>query len=527
MRVPSLRYRRVRWMPVMLLAACASAPSRAPRGTKARDVPPDVDRDYAIWLGGARVGTAHETERWSPAGVILQRTEAMRFLRGSVPVAIATVIEITADPSLAPSRVSWTERAQTTRHAEAQRDATGWILVDDTGQLGAIRLPAAAIPAELAPLFVRRDGRFAGPVFLPARGFAAGDGRIEPIAPRRLIAQLAVNTVGTAPAPGAANAAPRAIAEATIDLGDDAMPIRVVDGEGVIATRITASDAAIAFRPVDLLAATSIPLTGSPSETSPAKLSASTEAGTARPLRASTLGAAGRAGRPSDESHGAAASPRIVRSSDESHGAVADPRAGRSPGEASSALLGSRGATAGSSSAHVRRIVLDGDLPVPSLPGQAPQVTPDGMELALSPQLAGGLPPGPPGTDRTREIITLVANVHRRIAPDLAAAPSSARSATAATAGDCTTFALAYAALASTRGIPTRIITGFRIDGDRLVRHRWAISWAGGAWIAIDAAFGAVPAGGDLIGLAVHTADDVGLLAGEAALTHVRAARWK
>ena len=41
------------------------------------------------------------------------------------------------------------------------------------------------------------------------------------------------------------------------------------------------------------------------------------------------------------------------------------------------------------------------------------------------------------------------------------------------------------------------------------------------SWIAVDAAFGAVPAGGDLIGLAVHDADDAGLVAGEAALTQV------
>ena len=66
-----------------------------------------------------------------------------------------------------------------------------------------------------------------------------------------------------------------------------------------------------------------------------------------------------------------------------------------------------------------------------------------------------------------------------------------------------------------------------RIDSDRLVCHRWAVSWTGRAWIAVDAAFGQAPAGGDLVGLAVHEADDVGLLAGEAALIHVRGAAWR
>jgi hypothetical protein len=437
MRPRSLRYRLVRSTFVVLLAACAASP---PRPADAPEVPADAERHYAIWLGGAQVGTAHETEQWSRAGVVVRRSEAMRFLRGDALVTLATTIEITADRRLAPSRVTWTETAQAPRRGDAVHDATGWTVTDD---VGVRRLPEAAIPAELAPLVVRRDGRFAGVVFLPARGFVAGTGRIDPVAPRRLIARLEL--------------AAGATAEATIDLGDDAMPSRVVDGEGVIAIRITAAEAAIPFAPVDLIAATSIPLTGTPSH----------------------------------------------------------------------------------------RLVLEGDLALPPVPGQAVRVAHDGrerrdrrdgpdepdrsdrIELELSAQLRGGLPPGAPGPDRTREVAALVAGVRGHIAPDLAADLTSARAAAAATAGDCTTFALAYAALAVGRAIPTLVVTGFRVDGDRLVRHRWAVSWTGRAWIAVDAAFGAVPAGGDLVGLAIHDADDVGLVAGEAALTHLRAAGWK
>jgi hypothetical protein len=450
MRAGSLRWRLVRWTSVVFLAACAAGSPRPPGPGAAADAPDvrrDAERDYAIWLGGAQVGTAHEVERWSPAGVVVVRSEAMQFLRGDVPVAIATTIEISADPLLAPSRVTWTERARGVRHGEAVRDAAGWTVRDGDGAGVAAprRLPADAIPAELAPYLVRRDGRFAGPVFLPARGFVAGTGRIEPVAPRRLVARLVF--AGDAVADPAAAATPAGAAEATIDLGDDAMPVRVVDGEGVIATRITAAQAAAPFAPVDLIAATSIPLAGAPVP----------------------------------------------------------------------------------SSAAGRRLFLDGDVAIPLLPGQSARAMADGagVELALSPRLPGGLPPGPRGPDRTRDILWLVARVHGRIAPDLAALPASARAAAAATTGDCTTFALAYAALAAERAIPTRVVTGFRIDGDRLVRHRWAISWTGAAWIAVDAAFGAVPAGGDLVGVAVHTADDIGLVAGEAALTHVRAAAWR
>ena len=442
----SLRCRLVRWFPVVLVAACAAGSARGPAPGDAPEVRRDAERDYAIWLGGAQVGTAHEVERWSPAGVVVARTEAMRFLRGDVPVAIATTIEIAADARLSPSHVTWTERAQATRRGEAVRDAAGWLVTDDAGVR---RLPAAAVPAELTPLLVRRDGRFAGTVFLPARGFVAGAGRIEPIAPRRLIARLVLDGATT-------RAAAAGAAEATIDLGDDAMPVRVVDGDGVIATRITAAEAALPFGAVDLIAATAIPLTGTPP----------------------------------------------------------------SPSAASSAS---------SSGRPPRRLVLEGDgrLALPPVPGQAAQLAGDGVELALSPRLPGRLPPGPRGPDRTRDIVWLVARVRGRIAPDLAAGPASARAAAAATTGDCTTFALAYAALAAERDIPTRVVTGLRVDGDRLVRHRWAVSWTGAAWIAVDAAFGAVPAGGDLVGLAVHAADDVGLVAGDAALTHVRAATWK
>jgi len=422
----------VRWTFVALVAACAAAPPRiddAPDGSGAQV---DAERHYAIWLGGARVGTAREAERWSRAGVILRRTEAMQFRRGEVPIAIATTIEITADRRLVPSRVTWTEEARAVHHGEAVRDATGWTV---TGVAGLRWLPRDAIPAELAPLVVRRDGRFAGLVFLPARGFAAGAGRIEPIASNRLVARLVLDA---GPIAGA-TASSDARAEATIDLGDDAMPARIIDGEGVIATRITAAEAELPFAPVDLIAATSIPLGGTPS----------------------------------------------------------------------------------------RHLVLEGDLTLPPIPGQAAHVVSGGVAVELSARFAGGLSPGPRGADRTREIAALVGRVRRRIVPTLAADPTTPQLAAAATAGDCTTFALAYAALAGDRAIPTHVVTGFRVDGDRLVRHRWAVSWTGQAWIAVDPAFGTVRAGGDLVGLAIGAADDVGLIGGEAALAHLRAATWK
>lgn len=411
---------------LVALCACSGAPIAAssPAALDGPDARPlDRVRRYTIWLGGARVGTAVETETWSRTGVVLRRDEDLRFARGDATIALHTSIAIAADDALVPTRVTWTELGGIARHAEAHRDASGWHSDDAT-----LAIAADAIPAELVTLYVRRDGHFAGDVFLPARGFVGGAGRVDPVAPGRVVARLAF--------------ASGALAEATIDLDADGTPARVVDGEGVIALRASRAAAAAPFPAVDLVAATAIPI--------------------------------------ARERRGA-------------------------------------------------RLFLDGDLALPALPGQRVVVAAPGapgVELVLDAALPGGLPPGPSGRDRLAEIGELVAAVQQRITPDLAAAATSARDAATASAGDCTTYALVYAALATERGIPTRVVTGLRVDGARLVRHRWAISWTGRAWIAVDAAFGAAPAGGDLVGLAVDDADDAGLVAGEAALTMVRTAQW-
>ncbi len=404
-----------------VLAACATAPPGPDTADGPAERPRDRQRHYTIWLGGAQVGTAEETENWSRAGVVLRRVETLRFLRGDAPVALTTTIEVAANHALVASRVTWTEHAGSLRRATATRGPRSWRVSIDGAQL---ELPGDAVPAELIPLVVRRDGSFAGTVFLPARSFVIGQGRVDPVAPGRLIARVEL--------------APRVSIEATIDLDDDGVPARVVDGAGVIAMRATAAHARASFSLVDLIAATSVPVTG----------------------RRST------------------------------------------------------------------RLALDGDLALPAVPGQRAVPAATGLWLELSARLPGGLPPGPSGGDRSGDIIAVVASVQRRIVPDLGAPIASPREASSATAGDCTTFALAYAAIAHRLAIPTHVVTGLRLDGDRLVRHRWAVSWTGSAWIAVDAAFGAAPAGGDLIGLAIHDADDAGLIAGEAALMQVRAASW-
>ena len=422
---------RAVWL--VVAAGCAHPTSPVPADLPA-SLPRDAVRHYTIWLGGSRIGTAHESEVWSAPGVQLRRVETMRFLRGDSVVDLATTIDVDASAALVPARVRWTEIAGETRTAEATHDDRGW---------HGAALAADAVPAELVPLLVRRDGAFTGDVFMAARGFIGGRGHVETIAPRRMLARVEMGandgeaTATSGEATATSGEATATSGEATIDIGDDGMPERVVDGEGVIELRASAATAAEPFAPVDLIAATSIPISGH------------------------------------------------------------------------------RG----------RALVLDGDLALPPLPGQRAQPTAGGLVVELGAALPGDLPPGDAGPDQTPAIAAIVARVRGRITPSLAAGPAGSRDARAVT-GDCTTFALAYAALATARGIPTRVVTGFRVDGNRLVRHRWAISWTGARWIAVDAAFAAAPAGGDLVGLAVHDADDAGLVSGEAALSSLRAAAW-
>jgi hypothetical protein len=413
-----VKYTFVRAVVLAVLVACAAPAAQVGGGDLPAPLPHDSERAFTIWLGGARIGTATERETWTPVGVHLRRIEDMRFLRGDAEVEIETTIDVDADVALVARRVTWTETAAgATREATATREADGWHV--STGA----RLPAQAVPSELVPLIVRRDGRFAGTAFLPARGFVTGSGRIDPVAPGRLVARVQL-------AGGPA-------VEATIDLDGDGAPARVVDGEGVIEMRASSVQARAPFPAVDLIGATALAISG--------------------PHR-------------------------------------------------------------------TRRMLLEGDLALPPVPGQTAHPAASGVEVELGRQLPGDLPAGTAGPDRRAEIAALVAAVRGRITPDLGAPHAS--DPLQATSGDCTTFALAYAALAQRRGIATRVVTGLRVDGARLVRHRWAVSWTGRAWIAVDAAFGAAPAGGDLVALAVHDADDAGLVSGEAALVRVRAASW-
>ncbi len=68
---------------------------------------------------------------------------------------------------------------------------------------------------------------------------------------------------------------------------------------------------------------------------------------------------------------------------------------------------------------------------------------------------------------------------------------------------DCVAHALLFSQLARARGHAVRLVTGYRLDGRRLVRHAWAAVEIGGRAYSIDPTSGA-PAGADHLPLALH-----------------------
>jgi hypothetical protein len=150
-----------------------------------------------------------------------------------------------------------------------------------------------------------------------------------------------------------------------------------------------------------------------------------------------------------------------------------------------------------------------------ALPGQRP-LSGQPWSIALDPAFAGDVEMEQRGADRTDEITALVHQVAMSVADDLSATATTTGAALTATHGDCTTHALRFAALASAAGIPTRVVTGLRIDGESMVRHRWNLAWTGSRWITVDPTWDESPASARLVGLAAHGARAADLAAADA-----------
>jgi len=81
--------------------------------------------------------------------------------------------------------------------------------------------------------------------------------------------------------------------------------------------------------------------------------------------------------------------------------------------------------------------------------------------------------------------------------------------------GNCQSHARLYTALARAAGIPTRFVSGLVYRGEGFLYHSWAESYLNNRWVAIDPAFGEIPADVSHIKLVEGDShDEMGLLAG-------------
>jgi hypothetical protein len=140
--------------------------------------------------------------------------------------------------------------------------------------------------------------------------------------------------------------------------------------------------------------------------------------------------------------------------------------------------------------------------------GNAPHVaaddTADATPDSYFGQIAARIVDESGATDARSEVIALARATDSLLVDDYGTSSANPRASLALGRGDCTTHATVFAALASARGIPTRLVTGFRVDEQRMVRHRWAVAAVGGSWMSVDPTYGEAPARPRLLGLATH-----------------------
>ena len=341
-----------------------------------------AERWYRLAFHGAPVGWA--VEREAPARLV--REEHVELRRGDAFVITDLTIEIEHD-DLAPRvvRVRQREGGRETTHT-ATRTAVGWRRDGEARPFA----PADAIPTELVPLRVRRDGKFRGPVIVTGWDLAPGDGVVIATGPGRLAARMTIA--------GAA-------IDAAVQLDADKNPLAIADSTGVAATRVDRLIAIAAFTPPDVIEAGSIEL----------------------------------------------------------------------PGDTREIVVIAR-ATAVPPPLPHQRVVAEGDR----------------WRVSLAPS------PPPP-----RELDEIAREVAAEITPTLGT-PS-------ATAGDCTTYALAFAARARAAGVPVKLVTGYVLDGHTLVRHRWALARTRTGWHPVDAS--APGQSRTFFGIALHDDDPIALAA--------------
>lgn len=133
--------------------------------------------------------------------------------------------------------------------------------------------------------------------------------------------------------------------------------------------------------------------------------------------------------------------------------------------------------------------------PPPALGGQSISLRRNGWRIQFDKQ----------PTKVNRRISALVREVDSLLKDSHDAPGAGAGDAMALGRGDCTAHSTLLVDLAAEQNMQARLVTGFRIDNNKLVRHRWVTIKQGDAWVQVDPTFGEAPAApGKHLALAVH-----------------------
>ncbi len=400
---------------------------------------------FHITWNGARIGDAGESLRaHGNEGLRFERRERITVRRGDALAHSETDLVIDTDAELHARRIAVRQIASgALRHGIAQRNARGdWLVTyaDEPPRL----IPGATVPAELIPLMLAAT---------PSRGAIRFDGAIMLPGYGFAIAHLRVEEEDTRHLLATLSTAEGQLRSRFV-LGQGGTLVRVEGEDGSGAARVDAAIAAAPFEAPEIVDAASIRITRSPRyAAAPAEHLLLEPLPPGRPL------------------------PPLL------------------PGQHIEHQYGAW---------SIR--LSDGDAFAPPMslapyPPAAPGAASDAELERLAAEIIAES--NDPGTERA-EAFALVRATAALLADDLGAPAGNAHTALMSGRGDCTAHAVLFAALARARGIPVRLVTGFRVDGDRLVRHRWAIVAVDGSWIAVDPTYGEAPSSPRLLGLAVH-----------------------
>lgn len=421
-----------------------SAPPGARREQPRRSLA-GYEAHFLITWNGARIGDASESLRAHGDGSLsFERRERVTVRRGHALAHSETDLVIDTSAALEARRVAVRQIASGALHrGVAERNARGdWLVTyaDEPARL----IPGATVPAELVPLLLAAA---------PGHDRVRFDGPVMLPGYGFAVAHLHVEAEDERSLL-ATLTTPEGELRSRFVLAQSGTLTRIEGEDGIGAHRVDAAVAAAGFTPPEIVDAASVPIEPPP----------------------------GLAGAEPDS---------LILGPIPGNRPLPPPL----PGQHIDARAGAW---------HVRLSAGDHFAPPVSsaaYPAVAPLAAPDAELARVAARIIAQSNPGASARDQAFALARATAGL---LADDLGAPEGNARAALMLGRGDCTAHALLFAALARARGIPTRLVTGFRVNDGRLVRHRWAIVAVEGIWLAVDPTHGEAPAAARLVGLAIH-----------------------